>query len=497
MRPDYAEILPLDSRFPDVHSRLIDGRVSPASVPLGQGFAPDLDDHDGGDSPSLLYDLDSCDVACHVHAQRASSAVVASHEFLSLFDDLSTTPTGRARLLDGSVSRGPFSFWRRVPVDTPPEGTTVPLFTFSEPHAFPVALAIDLLLLPPVSGEGDITVCSTCAPLLPPADRVIDRLDRHFVDCGHGVRLSSTCHDRAVQSLVPILDAAFGADRVLAERGGHRGRAAIDQFMLGAGAGLRHRPDIVLVGFDGPGTFLLLDLKTLDTAGATHIAASHTDRRRLPAHISVERHSTLTQYGVLPPRMRLVIISVSTFGSIGRAGVAFLAEVSRRVGGSLPGALLDQASWAAPQLAPFARMALGFAVRRGLAESVYRYWTRVRDPADVIPALRPPTPAAASGPVRFVPIAGGPASSVAPVPVAMLPPAAALTSLLPPPAPPAGVAAASAAAAAAAAAQPPHAPPPAPLAGGQSGHAAGVPGLLAQHFFDSLGRPPPAPAPAP
>ena len=209
---------------------------------------------------------------------------------------------------------------------------------------------------------------------------------------------------------------------------------------------------------------MLLDLKTLDTAGATRIATSHTDRSRLPAHISTESRCARDEYGVLPPRMRLVVISVSTFGSIGRAGVGLLAEVGRRVGGSLPGALLDQASWAAPQLAPFARMALGFAVRRGLAESVYRHWTRVRDPADVVPALRPPSPVAASSPVHFVPIAG-PAAPVAP---ALLPLAAAP-------------------------AQPSHAPPPAPIAGGQSGHAAGVAGLLAQQLFDSLPRPAPAP----
>ena len=50
--------------------------------------------------------------------------------------------------------------------------------------------------------------------------------------------------------------------------------------MLGAGAGLSHQPDLVLVGFDGPGSHLLVDLKTLDTAGATHVA-THT--RTAPA----------------------------------------------------------------------------------------------------------------------------------------------------------------------------------------------------------------------
>ena len=68
--------------------------------------------------------------------------------------------TGRARLLDGSIARGPFSFWRRVPVELAPPGARTSLFSFAEePAAFPVALAIDLLLLPPVIGEGDVTVC--------------------------------------------------------------------------------------------------------------------------------------------------------------------------------------------------------------------------------------------------------------------------------------------------------------------------------------------------
>ena len=89
-RGDLAALLPDDAHFPEMHSRLQHGRVSPASVPLGQLAAGGLDD-DSGDSPSLLYDLDSCDTACHTNAQRASTAVAASHDFLSLHDDPSTT----------------------------------------------------------------------------------------------------------------------------------------------------------------------------------------------------------------------------------------------------------------------------------------------------------------------------------------------------------------------------------------------------------------------
>ena len=37
------------------------------------------------------------------------------------------------------------------------------------------------------------------------------------------------------------------------------------------GAGLPHIPDLVLEGFDGPHTFTLLEVKTFDPCGATHI----------------------------------------------------------------------------------------------------------------------------------------------------------------------------------------------------------------------------------
>ena len=124
----------------------------------------------------------------------------------------------------GSVARGPFSFWRRVPVAHAPDGARTSLFSFAEePSAFPVALAIDLLLLPPgVSGEGDVTVCTMCAPhIADPASRRIGALDRHWSgSCGHGIRLSGTCHDPAVHAWIVCLDALLGAANVYAERPG-------------------------------------------------------------------------------------------------------------------------------------------------------------------------------------------------------------------------------------------------------------------------------------
>ena len=56
---------------------------------------------------------------------------------------------------------------------------------------------------------------------------------------------------------------------------------------------------------------------------------------------------------------------------------------------------------------PFARMALGCAVRRGLAESVVRWWARVASLDDVVravpPAVRPVARHPAAGQAMFVP----------------------------------------------------------------------------------------------
>ena len=366
--------------------------------------------------------------------------MVASHEFLSLHDSPTTTAVGRARLLDGSATPGPFSFWRRVPLADPPLGARASLFSFAEePMAFPVALAMDLLLLPPVDGDGAVTVCTACAPSLPPLQRAIGPMDRHFSYCPHGVRLSGVCHDPAVHALVVCLDALLGPSHVIAER--PSGRAALEQFMAGPGAALRHRPDVVLAGLDGPGTYCLVDVKTLDAAGATHRHAHHTDRTRLAAHLAVARHSAQSEYGVLPPRMRLVVLAVSTFGSFGPSAVRFLADLGRRAGGALPVALLESATWAAPRFAPFVRMALGHAVRRGLAESVLRRWRRVHDPAALHGSLAAPVaaPAAAAA-------AAAADDLVVLPPLAAVPGGAALPAPPPPPAPVLGGAAAAGAA---------------------------------------------------
>ena len=350
------------------------------------------------------------------------TAAVASLEFLSLYD--SATPTGRARLLDSSASRGPSSFWRRVPITQPPWAEHRPFFALPDAASFPVALAVDLLLLPPVDGVGSRTTC-TCEP-----DRPILPGDRHFSPCTYGMCSPPTCHDPAVRALVAILDAAFGRHRVIAER--DDGRRALQQWYETTGAGLRHRPDIVLVDFDGPQSFVIIDVKTCDPAGATHVADRHTDRIRLAAHTHIARHTARTEYGPLPPRFRLVVFGLSIFGSLGPGAQAFIRDVGLRFGGGLPSRLLDESSWAAPRFAPFVRMAVGCAVRRGLAESILRRWSRrpplPPPPPPPPPPARPPPPAAdpaapnawpaLPAPRVGIPVGGGPPIVFVPIPLA-------------------------------------------------------------------------------
>ena len=133
----------------------------------------------------------------------------------------------------------------------------------------------------------------------------------------------------------------------------------------------------------GPNTYTLLDIKTCYPAGPSHMNANHTDARRLTAHASIAAHCVNTEYGVLPPRMRLIPLTVSIHGSFGPEATRLLSDLGKRSGGGVPVSLLDSASWACPRFAPFIRMAVSHAVRRGLAEAVLRRWRRVRDPADV------------------------------------------------------------------------------------------------------------------
>jgi hypothetical protein len=104
----------------------------------------------------------------------------------------------------------------------------------------------------------------------------------------------------------------------------------------------------------------------------------------------------------LPPRMRLSFVAVSIFGSISSSGHHLIRDVCLAAGRSIPSPLLRAASWAASEFAPFIRMALVLAVRRGLASAVRAHRSSESDLVSPAPAEPPPTPAT---PARAPPVA--------------------------------------------------------------------------------------------
>ena len=113
----------------------------------------------------------------------------------------------------------------------------------------------------------------------------------------------------------------------------------------------------------GPGTYVIVDVKLLDAAGPTWIRARHTDRTRRAAHLDLQRRWQRDYFrhypsGEAPSGVRLVVFSISTFGALGPDALALLRTLSRRSGRTVPPSLLEEASWATPVFASFARMSL-------------------------------------------------------------------------------------------------------------------------------------------
>ena len=128
----------------------------------------------------------------------------------------------------------------------------------------------------------------------------------------------------------------------------------------------------MLAGYRGRGSYLLIEVKTFDAMCPAH--ASEVLRARHQPHTAVATRSRRDDYQLqdhpLPPRFELVVFSCSTAGSFGSEAHRLLRDFSRRVGTGLPPGLVAQgeATWAAPAFAPFVRMAVSTAVRRGLAQ---------------------------------------------------------------------------------------------------------------------------------
>ena len=169
--------------------------------------------------------------------------------------------------------------------------------------------------------------------------------------------------------------------------------------MQGPGASLQHTPDLVVLGLEAPNVYTLIEVKTFDPCGASHVATSHTDTTRLAAHRAVVAASRRDEYRVdgphgspLPSHLRLSFFPISIYGTVSSSAHTLLSHLSRRTDGHVPASLLPAASWAAPRIAPFARMVCGLAIRRGLATYVRGTWCVPAAP----PATAPASPSAAA-----------------------------------------------------------------------------------------------------
>ncbi len=393
LRPDRQTLLPADARFPSLFSRLDDGRLTPATAPLG-AVPPADDDLAGSIGPEVLHDLDSFELTALPHAQRAASAVVSSLEFLSLYD--SATSTGRARLLDGSSARGPHSWLRRVPLDP----LASDFFSFFQPEDFSSALALDLLICPPIV-PGSEPHCVGCAAAGRPS--AVGECGRHYITCPHGLRLHTEVHDPVVETLGALCEHAVGTGRVLFERSGRGGQRELRQTVAARlPAGLGHRPDLVLLDFDGPHTVTLIDVKTVESTCPSHIQSDHTDRVRQAALTAIQERTPATYFpsavfqgGRPPPRVRLITFAVSTGGALGTEAQTLIRSLVQRVGRSVPTSLMDEATWATPTFGPFVRMAICMSVRRSLAASLRHHWGSLADaaaarPVEAVAACEPP-----------------------------------------------------------------------------------------------------------
>ena len=110
-----------------------------------------------------------------------------------------------------------------------------------------------------------------------------------------------------------------------------------------------------------------------------------TDLTRGAWHAHQERAAP-GQYH-LPPgcRLRLVVFTVSIYGALGPEAQALIRQVSARVARGVPFRLLDEATWATQGCAPYMRMAVTVAARRGLASAI-RCSTCTHAQADVLDA---------------------------------------------------------------------------------------------------------------
>ena len=75
----------------------------------------------------------------------------------------------------------------------------------------------------------------------------------------------------------------------------------MNDWRAGAGAGLFHCPDVVVLGMDAPGVWTCIEVKTFDVTATSHMDAHRTHRVRLAAHLAAIRDSRRDEYRVDGP----------------------------------------------------------------------------------------------------------------------------------------------------------------------------------------------------
>ena len=195
---------------------------------------------------------------------------------------------------------------------------------------------------------------------------------QHYIACPYGMRRQVTAHNPVRDCVGEMMRCAYPGARVIVEgEGGNALSIFMQRYPL-----VLHRPDIVIDNFDGRGTYLLIDIKTVAPTGRTFRRTKHTDETRLAAQQAREDTLHRDYFGAsgrLPrtyPPMLLRCFAISAFGTLGRQAQTLVKLASSRCHGTVPPAVADEATWASANFQSFWRQAAAVAVHGGLAAAV-------------------------------------------------------------------------------------------------------------------------------
>ena len=194
---------------------------------------------------------------------------------------------GRAHFRDMSVARA--GAWLRA--RPPRDDEDLPPFTRFPVGGLRIEHQAALLLRPP----GTSRFCHGCW------EREAWSSYLHFGSCSHGVRLTPVLHHPVKHVLIQMLRSVFRNSRVLdgdATPGGftrNHGEGAEQREQWWHMFSRYKRPDIIITNYPDSGRHTLIDVKTFDAAGASHVRSDHTDYHTLGAHRELER-SLIREY---------------------------------------------------------------------------------------------------------------------------------------------------------------------------------------------------------